>query len=119
MAKNMEQINATLREWQDENSDNRAYIVLAVEKGEEHEDGYEMNCAAMVGGDGRILTDVVCNAMDTDENPVGTIIKGAIKRTALRAVARKMGRLADELQNLMDDEQGAEQDKNDNDNDNE
>ena len=93
--KDIEKIIADLQAWVEENSENRAIALVAVQKTEDKEDRYRSQQHTVTQGIKGFLVDAFQNVLnDNDpENGLHKVLKHAIRREAMRGLIEFADRL--------------------------
>lgn len=90
--KKIETILEDLRTWVEEDSDNRAIAIVAVQKGEENEDGYQSEQNHLTVGVKQLLVDAFDTVLsEKDEESLYGVLRIVIRRQAIKSI----GKLAD------------------------
>lgn len=101
---NINEVSKVLYDWGNENQEKRAFVILAIEEVNADDENKEFSCTAGVCGSEAVLVESLANAFETEDNPVGSIIKKAIKMTALKAIAKAMDEAISDMENEPKDE---------------
>ena len=93
--KDIEKIIADLKAWVEEDSENRAIALVAVQKTEETEEKYSSDQHTLTKGIMGYLVDAFQNVLnDNDpENGLGKVLKHAIRREAVTGIVKIASRL--------------------------
>ena len=86
MKKNIDQITEEIKAWAEEEGNERAFIIFALD---EIKDG-EFSCSAGVHGRNSLIVDALSGAIEDEKNPVGNVIKSAIKFSAMKVISKHM-----------------------------
>lgn len=101
---NINEISKVLYDWGNENQEKRAFVILAIEEVNANDENKEFSCTAGVCGSDAVLVESLANAFESEDNPVGNVIKKAIKMTALKAIAKAMDEAISDMEGEPKDE---------------
>lgn len=91
--KDIEKIIADLQAWVEEDKENRAIALVAVQKTEDKEESYSSQQHTVTQGIMGYLVDAVQNVLNDPENGLHKVLKHAIRREAMTGLIKIADRL--------------------------
>lgn len=91
--KDINNIIADLQTWVEEDKENRAIALVAVQKTEEDEEKYKSELHALTHGIKRLLVDAFNNVMNAKDCGLDEVLRMVIRRQALTGLANITGRV--------------------------
>lgn len=97
-----EQIQGLLKEWREEDSDKRTYVMVMIQVGDKDDEGYDTLVSTYMGGCRKCMVDAFTNILLDKRNYFHEILHKAIERYTDKRVGDIFKKLTKELKDKLD-----------------
>ena len=97
-----EQIQGLLKEWREEDSDKRTYVMVMIQVGDKDDEGYDTLVSTYVGGCRKCMVDAFTNILLDKSNYLHDILHNSFGRYMDKRFGKIFERLTDRLKDSIE-----------------